>query len=98
MDASGVLRDINRDVSNNPVTIFGRVRTLMNELGANFRERDIDVDPEGYLMQLVLTELTGQPTVPYVFVNGQFIGGADDTLALAASGELLRLLREANAL
>jgi glutaredoxin-related protein len=31
----------------------------------------------GDLVQIVLTELTGQPTVPYVFINGDFIGGSD---------------------
>jgi glutaredoxin-related protein len=31
----------------------------------------------GDLIQIVLLELTGQPTVPYVFIKGDFVGGAD---------------------
>ena len=36
---------------------------------------------------------TGWPTFPMVFVKGQLVGGADDTAALIASGELQRLLK-----
>jgi monothiol glutaredoxin len=35
---------------------------------------------------------TGWPTFPMIFVKGTFVGGADDLAALAASGELDRLL------
>ena len=35
---------------------------------------------------------TGWPTFPMIFVRGTFIGGASDLDALAASGELKRLL------
>lgn len=35
---------------------------------------------------------TGWPTLPLVFVKGQFVGGADDLVRLIASGELRRLL------
>jgi len=34
----------------------------------------------------------GWPTFPMVFVKGQLVGGADETAALVASGELKRLL------
>lgn len=35
---------------------------------------------------------TGWPTMPLVFVKGQFVGGADDLKKLHDSGELVRLL------
>jgi glutaredoxin-related protein len=35
---------------------------------------------------------TGWPTMPLVFVKGQFVGGADDLKKLHDSGELARLL------
>jgi hypothetical protein len=40
----------------------------------------------------------GGRTVPRIFVDGRFIGGADDVSALDASGELERMLREAGLL
>src|SRR2546428_10326740 len=38
--------------------------------------------------------ISGWPTIPQVFVNGELIGGADITDELGASGELTRVLEE----
>ena len=35
---------------------------------------------------------TGATSVPRVFIGGKFVGGGDDTAALARSGELKRLI------
>ena len=40
-----------------------------------------------------LLELTKQRTVPNVFVNGQHLGGCDDTMAAISSGKLAKMLR-----
>ena len=45
-----------------------------------------------------LGELTGARSVPRVFIGGEFIGGAADTLALGTSGGLSELLIKAGAL
>jgi glutaredoxin 3 len=37
-------------------------------------------------------ELTGQRTVPNVFINGKSVGGCDSTVALHNSGKLRELL------
>ena len=42
--------------------------------------------------RLALKLWTGWPTLPLVFVKGQFVGGADDLQRLIDSGELARLL------
>jgi glutaredoxin len=42
--------------------------------------------------------LTGQSTVPNVFIAKKSIGGGDDTAALGRSGELDKLLAAAKAL
>lgn len=39
-----------------------------------------------------LTQLTGQRTVPYVFVDGKHVGGASDLIELDASGRLTTML------
>jgi len=41
-----------------------------------------------------LSEVSGWPTIPQVFVKGELVGGADITQELAASGELTRVLEE----
>lgn len=42
-----------------------------------------------YLMQIheELKKLTGQRTVPYVYISGMLAGGCDATKAMIASGE-----------
>jgi glutaredoxin 3 len=43
-------------------------------------------------IQATLLQITGQRTVPNVFVNGQHLGGNDDTQKAAASGRLQEML------
>ena len=43
-------------------------------------------------IQNELQELTGQRTVPNVFIKGSHIGGNDDTQAAAKSGKLQEML------
>lgn len=49
-------------------------------------------------IQDALLVLTGGRSVPRVFVNGQFIGGGDDTAAKARDGSLVKLLTACGAL
>lgn len=51
------------------------------------------VTEDGAEIQALLATLTGQRTVPSVFVKGQHIGGCDATLELHASNKLLPLLQ-----
>mmetsp|Transcript_22076 Transcript_22076/g.33359 ORF Transcript_22076/g.33359 Transcript_22076/m.33359 type:complete len:82 (-) Transcript_22076:35-280(-) len=46
----------------------------------------------GEQIQKELKKMTGQRTVPCVFVKGKHIGGNDDTQMLAESGKLQKLL------
>ena len=47
---------------------------------------------DGAEVQAALAELTGQRTVPNVFIKGQHLGGNDDTQRAARSGKLQELL------
>lgn len=51
-----------------------------------------------FVVQDALQQLTGGRSVPRVFIGQQFIGGGDDTVALARSGELQKKLQQAGAL
>jgi len=41
---------------------------------------------------LVLFSLSSWPTIPQVYVNGEFVGGCDIMLSMHQSGELEKLL------
>eukprot|EP00590_Aulacoseira_subarctica_P004760 CAMPEP_0172425384 /NCGR_PEP_ID=MMETSP1064-20121228/31736_1 /TAXON_ID=202472 /ORGANISM="Aulacoseira subarctica , Strain CCAP 1002/5" /LENGTH=51 /DNA_ID=CAMNT_0013168197 /DNA_START=249 /DNA_END=404 /DNA_ORIENTATION=+ len=43
-------------------------------------------------IQAALAELTGQRTVPNVFIKGKHLGGNDKTQAASKSGELKKML------
>ena len=50
---------------------------------------------DGGDIQDTLLEMTGQRTVPNVFIGGKHIGGCDDTMKLHNDGELETLLKSA---
>jgi monothiol glutaredoxin len=52
---------------------------------------DVLADPT---IRQELSALSGWPTIPQVFVNGDLIGGADIVEELAADGELARVLED----
>jgi monothiol glutaredoxin len=54
----------------------------------------VDILPDPAIRQ-ELSELSGWPTIPQVFVRGELIGGADITEELESSGELERKLEQA---
>jgi glutaredoxin 3 len=62
-----------------------------------FADRDVvvhelDQRSDGDLVQRELTALTGQRTVPNVFVGGRHVGGNDDTHVAHRTGQLSKLV------
>lgn len=55
---------------------------------------ELDTRNDTDAIQTYLAELTGGRSVPRVFIDGEFIGGGDDTDALVRSGKLEIMLRE----
>ena len=53
---------------------------------------ELDTLPNGQAVQDELLTLTGQQTVPNVWVGGSFLGGNDVTHAAASSGKLKQML------
>jgi len=53
---------------------------------------ELDVIDGGSNIQKTLGTMTGQRTVPNVFVNGKHLGGDDDTQASFRSGNLKKML------
>lgn len=68
-----------------------RAVELLRRKGASFREVDVTNDPE---QRDRLLEQTGWRTVPQIFINGAFVGGCDELVALDRRGGLEPLLRE----
>ena len=91
-------------IQNEPVAVFmkgtpqlimcgnsDRALRALREAGAPVTGIDVLADPA---IRQELSEISGWPTIPQIFVKGELIGGADITEELAASGELTRVLEE----
>ncbi|KAH7696431.1 glutaredoxin, partial [Aphelenchoides avenae] len=59
---------------------------------------ELDKRDDGNEIQDYLAQLTGGRTVPRVFINGQFIGGGDDTARAKSNGSLEKKLTEIGAI
>ena len=68
-----------------------RALEALRSAGASVTAVDILPDPR---IRQELSELSGWPTIPQVFVKGELVGGADITEELLASGELEQKLTE----
>ena len=92
-------------ITNEPVAVFikgtpqipmcgnsHRALVALREAGAPVTAVDILPDPA---IRQELQAISGWPTIPQVFVNGELIGGADIVQELAASGDLERKLEDA---
>lgn len=102
---NSILEDIEREVHEHPVVVYmkGTPRfpmcgfsaatvEVLNDLGVPFKA--VDVLAEGDKREGVKA-LTKWPTIPQVFVGGEFVGGCDVVRELHARGELAALIKKA---
>jgi monothiol glutaredoxin len=102
---STVLEEIEREVSENAVVIYmkGTPRfpmcgfsaatiEVLNELGAPFKAIDVLAETE---KRDAVKQFTQWPTIPQVFIGGEFIGGCDVVRELHARGELAGIVKKA---
>ncbi len=71
--------------SNNVVQIF-------NVLGVPFTTVDV---LEDYEIRQGIKEYSNWPTIPQIYINGEFIGGSDIAIELYQSGELQQMVEVA---
>ena len=69
----------------------GRALEALRAAGAPVTTVDVLPDPT---IRQELSEVSGWPTIPQVFVKGELVGGADITQELAESGELRQILED----
>lgn len=66
--------------------------------GKNLTVLELDRLEDGPAMQDALQEITGQRTVPNIFIGGKHIGGNSDLQGLKRQGKLVELLKLADVL
>ena len=66
-----------------------RAVAILDHLGVPFKTVDVLQDPD---IRQGVKEYSDWPTVPQLYVKGQFVGGSDIMMEMFESGELQQLL------
>ena len=101
---SDALNRIQETIDNNPVVLYMKgskdmpqcgfsaaVSHVLNQVGVDFLDVDVLRDPE---IRQGIKEYSDWPTIPQLYVKGEFIGGCDIVKEMFQSGELQELLKE----
>lgn len=103
---SNILDQIKEQVSTNDVVLYmkgiaempmcgfsGAVVMILNKLGVQFKDYNVLENEE---LRQGIKDYTDWPTIPQLYVKGEFIGGCDIVKEMFLSGELTNLLKEKN--
>ena len=67
-----------------------RAVAILDRLEANYETVDVLQDPE---IRNGIKEYSDWPTIPQLYVKGEFVGGSDIMMEMFESGELQELLK-----
>ena len=65
---------------------------ILNTLGVPYETVDILADPE---IRQGIKEYSSWPTIPQIYIDGEFVGGSDIAIELYQSGELQQMVEVA---
>jgi monothiol glutaredoxin len=95
---------INKDISDNDVVLYMKgtaampmcgfsslVAQVLTRLGVNFK--DVNVLEDDAIRQGI-KDFANWPTIPQLYVKGEFVGGCDIVREMYESGELQQLLKD----
>jgi monothiol glutaredoxin len=97
---------IQSDVESHPVVLYmkgtpvfpqcgfsAQVVQVLSHLGVKFKAFNVLEDDE---LREGIKEFSNWPTIPQLYVGGEFVGGCDIVREMYQSGELAQLLKEKN--
>ena len=103
MSSNPVIQRIQQDVADNEVVLYMKgtpvfpqcgfsaaVVQVLTELGVKFKGIDVLTDPS---LRQGVKEYSSWPTIPQLYVKGEFVGGCDIVREMYASGELQQLFQ-----
>ena len=104
MTNNPVIKRIQQDISDNDVVLYMKgtpvfpqcgfsaaVVEVLSELGVKFHGVNILLDPE---LRDGIKQFSQWPTIPQLYVKGEFVGGCDIVREMAETGELEQLLKD----
>lgn len=100
---SDIFAKIQETIDNNPVVLYMKgskdmpqcgfsaaTSHILSQLLEDFVDIDVLRDPE---IRQGIKEFSDWPTIPQLYIKGEFIGGCDIVKEMFASGELQELLK-----
>ena len=104
---SDIQQRIKSEIDENPVVLFmkgskeapqcgfsAQVVHVLKQYGTSFKDIDVLAD---YDIREGIKEFSNWPTIPQLYVKGEFIGGCDITMELHRKGQLKNILENTNA-
>ncbi len=101
---STVQERIRREVADTPVVLYMKgtpvfpqcgfsaaVVQILSHLGVKFKGIDVLADPQ---IRQGIKEYSSWPTVPQLYVKGEFVGGCDIIREMFETGELQQVLEQ----
>jgi monothiol glutaredoxin len=95
---------ISQDVADNPVVLYMKgtpvfpqcgfsaaVVQILSHLGVKFKGIDVLTDPG---IRQGIKEFSNWPTIPQLYIKGEFIGGCDIIREMYETGELRQVLEQ----
>ncbi len=106
MTDNPAIEQIKKDIGENDVVLFMKgtptfpqcgfsaaVVQVLSHLGVDFKGVNV-LEDDG--IRTGIKEFTNWPTIPQLYVKGEFVGGCDIVREMAESGELATLMKEKN--
>ena len=107
MNPEDVQKKIAQDVASHPILLYVKgspqmpqcgfskaVMDIFDHLGVQYQTVDVLSDPD---IRDGIKRFTSWPTIPQIFIKGQFVGGCDIVRDLFAKGELEEMVKNASA-
>ncbi|KAG8370021.1 hypothetical protein BUALT_Bualt14G0074400 [Buddleja alternifolia] len=97
---------VSKMVSEKPLVIFSEtsccishaIKSLFNDFGVNPIVFELDEIPRGRDIEQALSRLGCNPSVPAVFIGGEFMGGSNEIMSLHLKRSLKPMLQRAGAM
>jgi monothiol glutaredoxin len=100
--SDNIKEEISRMISENRVVLFmkgnpdmpmcgfsSRVVDILNKLEARYQSYDVLSDPK---LRSGIKEFSNWPTLPQLYIDGEFVGGCDICVEMFENGELAKKL------
>jgi monothiol glutaredoxin len=104
MTENTIVDFIQNEITNNDVVLFmkgssnapmcgfsAKVVGILRALAVDFKDHDVLASPE---LRQGIKDFSDWPTVPQLYIKGEFIGGCDIATELYENGELKKLIAE----